>query len=209
MRRAIEHWDTPAGGISPVLAVIAASFFLGGLAGCLVASQLGGSGAEALNAYLDSFLQTARSGDLMAPTLPALVWDAVRWALPTLLFGFTALGLLGLPLLFAARGFLLSFVIASLIRLFGGAGCLLALALFGLNGAFSVPALFVLGVQSFQTAYILAGRVWGGGKSPMPYGRAYFSRCGVCAAALCVCMLLDRFVIPALVSGLAGALFAE
>ena len=38
-----------------------------------------------------------------------------------LLLGFTALGLLGLPLLFAVRGFLLAFSIASFVRLFGGA----------------------------------------------------------------------------------------
>ena len=116
--------------------------------------------------------------------------------------------LLGLPVLFAVRGFLLAFSIASFVRLFGGTGCLLALLVFGVGGAFSVPALFVLGVQSFMTARTLAGRVWGESKAAPLYGRAYWLRCGGCAAALCVCMLLDGFAVPALVSGLAGTLLA-
>lgn len=209
MHRAVERLDMSAGGITPALAVMAASFFLGGLAGCLLASYVGGDGAVSLRAYVEQFLQTAQSGELSVPAAAALIWDTARWPLLALLLGFTALGLLGLPLLFAVRGFLLSFAVASLVRLFGGAGCLLAMALFGISGALSVPALFVLGVQSFQAARQLAGRVWGDGKLSMPYGKMYFVRCGGCAAALCVCILLDCFVVPALVSGLAGTLLAR
>ena len=140
--------------------------------------------------------------------LPAGRTGTLRWPLLALLLGFTALGLLALPLLFAVRGFLLAFSIASFVRLFGGTGCLLALLVFGVGGAFSVPALFVLGVQSFMTARTLAGRVWGESKAAPLYGRAYWLRCGGCAAALCVCMLLDGFAVPALVSSLAGTLLA-
>lgn len=118
--------------------------------------------------------------------------------------GHRALGLLGLPLLFAVRGFLLAFSIASFVRLFGGVGCLLALLVFGVSGALSVPVLFVLGVQGLLAARVLAGRVWGDGKTPPPYGKLYFFRCGACAVALCVSLLLDCFVVPGLVSSLAG-----
>lgn len=114
-------------------------------------------------------------GEITAPALASLVWDTVRWPLLALLLGFTALGLLGLPLLFAVRGFLLAFSIASFVRLFGGAGCLLALLVFGVSGALSVPVLFVLGVQGLLAARVLAGRVWGDGKNPPPYGKLYFS----------------------------------
>lgn len=206
MGRAEERWHILADGTTPVLAVVAVSFFLGGLAGCLLASRISGSGADSLGAYMDSFLRAASNGELAIPDAAALIWDTVRWPLLTLLLGFTALGLVGLPLLFAARGFLLAFAIAALVRLFGGAGCLLALTLFGISGAVSVPVLFVLGVQSFQASRVLAGRVWGDGKGRTPYGKTYFLRCGVCAGALCVCVILDGFVVPALLSGLAGLL---
>ena len=117
------------------------------------------------------------------------------------------LGIVGAALvilLFAVRGFLLAFSIASFVRLFGGAGCLLALLVFGVSGALSVPVLFVLGVQGLLAARVLAGRVWGDGKTPPPYGKLYFFRCGACAVALCVSLLLDCFVVPGLVSSLAG-----
>ena len=193
MRRAAEAWRISGDGLIPVLAVTAACFLLGGLVGCLLASHIGGGGQESLAAYVEGFLRAAQAGEITAPALASLVWDTVRWPLLALLLGFTALGLLGLPLLFAVRGFLLAFSIASFVRLFGGAGCLLALLVFGVSGALSVPVLFVL-----------AGRVWGDGKTPPPYGKLYFFRCGACAVALCVSLLLDCFVVPGLVSSLAG-----
>ena len=219
MRRA-DRWSTSADGSVLILAAVSACFFLGGLAGCLLAGCVDGGGQESLAAYVEGFLRAAQAGETAPPALAALVWDTLRWPLLALLLGFTALGLLALPLLFAVRGFLLAFSIASFVRLFGGTGCLLALLVFGVGGAFSVPVLvvlqggpggeeaFVLGVQSFMTARTLAGRVWGESKAAPLYGRAYWLRCGGCAAALCVCMLLDGFAVPALVSGLAGTLLA-
>ena len=192
MRRAAEAWRISGDGLIPVLAVTAACFLLGGLVGCLLASHIGGGGQESLAAYVEGFLRAAQAGEITAPALASLVWDTVRWPLLALLLGFTALGLLGLPLLFAVRGFLLAFSIASFVRLFGGAGCLLALLV------------FVLGVQGLLAARVLAGRVWGDGKTPPPYGKLYFFRCGACAVALCVSLLLDCFVVPGLVSSLAG-----
>ena len=157
MRRA-DRWSTSADGSVLILAAVSASFFLGGLAGCLLAGCVDGGGQESLAAYVEGFLRAAQAGDAAPPALAALVWETLRWPLLALLLGFTALGLLALPLLFAVRGFLLAFSIASFVRLFGGTGCLLALLVFGVGGAFSVPALFVLGVQSFMTARTLAGR---------------------------------------------------
>ena len=189
MRRA-DRWSTSADGSVLILAAVSACFFLGGLAGCLLAGCVDGGGQESLAAYVEGFLRAAQAGDAAPPALAALVWETLRWPLLALLLGFTALGLLALPLLFAVRGFLLAFSIASFVRLFGGTGCLLALLVFGVGGAFSVPALFVLGVQSFMTARTLAGRVWGESKAAPLYGRAYWLRCGGCAAALCVLSLI-------------------
>ena len=183
-------------------------FLAGGLAGCILASCVDGGGGESLSAYLQSFLSAARAGAVDAPAVLSLVWSTIRWPLLALLLGFTALGLLGLPILFAARGFLLAFSIASFVRLFGSTGCLLAFLVFGITGAVAIPALFVLGVQSLLAARVLASRFLGEGKRPSPYGKAYFLRCGGCAAALCVCVLLEQLVVPALISGMAGLLAA-
>ena len=103
MRRAAEAWRISGDGLIPVLAVTAACFLLGGLVGCLLASHIGGGGQESLAAYVEGFLRAAQAGEITAPALASLVWDTVRWPLLALLLGFTALGLLGLPLLFAVR----------------------------------------------------------------------------------------------------------
>lgn len=205
MRRTVGGtWNVPEERILPALAVISVSFLVGGLAGCLMSTFVGGAGQESLRAYLEGFLSTAQSGGTAVPALAVQLWDILRWPGLALLLGFTALGVLGLPLLFAVRGFLLAFSIAAFVQMFGSAGCLLAFLVFGVSGGLSIPALFVLGVQSLNAARSLASRFLGEGKAPSPYGKAYFLRCGGCAVALCVCIGLERFAVPALVSGAAG-----
>ena len=199
-------WDVPSSGVLPALMVCAVCFFLGGLAGCVLTSHVAGGAGESLDAYLRGFLSAAEQSALSAPSLLLAVWESVRWPVLALLLGFTALGLIGLPILFAARGFLLAFSIASFVRIFGSAGCLLAFLVFGLTGAISVPVLFLLGVQSLLAARRLASRFLGEGRQHALYGKAYFRRCGVCAAALIVCIVLEYLVVPVLVSGLAGTM---
>ena len=190
--------------MAPALAVLAVSFLLGALAGCLMSTFLSGDGLASLQSYLEAFLWEMDGAErLEGPALAGQLWSVLRWPLFALLLGFTALGVLGLPLLFAVRGFLLAYSIAAFVRAFGSAGCLLAFLVFGVGGAVSVPALFVLGGQGLAASCRLAGRSPGEGS---PYGRAYFVRCGGCAAALCVCVFLERFAVPVLVTGAAGAI---
>ena len=209
MRRAVGGtWNVPERGLLPALTAIAVSFLLGALAGCLLSAFLEGEGLERLEGYLEAFLQSSGSGAPEGPGLLRQLWATLRWPLLALVLGFTSLGVLGLPLLFAVRGFLLAYSVAAFVRVFGGAGCLLAFLIFGVPGCLSVPALFVLGAQGLAAACRLAGRSLGEGKAPSPYGRAYFLRCGGCAAALCVCLLLECLAVPALVAGAAGAVLA-
>ena len=206
MRRAVPRvWNGAESSILPSLLVTAICFFIGGLAGCLLAGCAEGSGIESLTAYLEDFLYSAEAGKLAVPSIAAQVWDLIRWPLFAILLGYTALGLFGLPFLFITRGFLLGLSIASFVRLFGSPGCLAAFVLFGISGMLSVPVLFVLGVQSLISARHLAGYTARDTKTRFPYRKGYVIRCGVCGAALCVCVLLERFAVPILLSGLAGA----
>ena len=109
-------WDVPGNGVLPALAVLGTCFFAGGLAGCLLAGHVDGAGSESLSAYLNSFLQAAGGGELEGPALASLVWGELRWPLLVLLLGFTALGLLALPAVFALRGFLLAFSISTFVQ---------------------------------------------------------------------------------------------
>jgi len=190
------------------LVVIAILFALGGFSGCLLAFRLEGGGMDALGDYLNVFLETAKQGGLRDPSLWELLWRVFRWPLLVLLFGFTALGLLAVPALSALRGFFLSFSIAAFARAYGAPGLRLAFFLMGISGAATLPAFFVLSVQSLIAAGRLAAASSGQGRRGLPYDSDYFLRCGVCAAALGIGIFLERFLVPAWISEAAGALLA-
>ena len=152
-----------------------------------------------LHAYVTGYLTAARAGEAAPPHMLSVVWSTIRWPVFAVLMGFTGLGLLGIPVLFSIRGFLLSFAITSFVRMFGGVGGALAFLTFGVTGLVAIPVLFVLGVQSLAAARLLAGRFLGDGKRSLPFGRAYWVRCGLCSAALCLCALLEYAAVPALV----------
>lgn len=207
MRRPVAGvWNVPLEGVAPALATTSICFFLGGLAGVVLAANVGGSGTDSLSAYIRAFLAAAKAGTTTAPTIIPLVWEVFRWPLFTIIFGFTALGLIGIPVLFTVRGFLLSFSISSFIHMLGGTGGLLALLVFGVSGLVAVPSLFILGVQGLAASRSLAGGVLGESRRNSPFGKAYFLRCGMCAGAFCVCVLLEYLVVPAFVAGLASIL---
>ena len=189
-KRIVRIWDVPAGGILPALVVVSAAFALGGVLGCGLAAQVGGGGGDMLRAYVTGYLTAARAGEAVPPHMLSVVWSTIRWPVFAVLMGFTGLGLLGIPVLFSIRGFLLSFAITSFVRMFGGVGG---------TGLVAIPVLFVLGVQSLAAARLLAGRFLGDGKRSLPFGRAYWVRCGLCSAALCLCALLEYAAVPALV----------
>lgn len=169
----------------------------------LLAAQVDGGGQDSLSAYIEGYLKMVQTGNAVAPSPITAFWETVRWPLFTFLMGFTALGVVGIPTLFAVRGFLFSFAISSFVRMFGGAGAILAFFAFGLTGLVAVPALFVLGVQGFAGARELAGRALGAGKGPLPFGRTYLIRSGLCAASLGLCILLECWAVPTLLRSVA------
>lgn len=205
MRRAVAGiWGTPAAKGRVALAVTVTFFILGSFLGCISAFHAAGAADDALSGYLSRFLQNARDGALSSPALATQLWQVLRWPLGAFLLGFTALGVFGIPVLAGARAFFLAFSVASFTRVYGQAGLAMAFLLLGLTSLVAVPAFFVLSTQSLQAACALAGR--SGGTGRLPYDKRYFLCCGGCAAAFCVCFLLERFFLAALVSGAAGSL---
>lgn len=197
----MEKRSVKALGVSPAgrmtaLVVLCVFFLLGAVAGCLLADRVDGGGADALAVYLEQYLTQAREGGLERPQVFSLAWELLRWPLLTVLLGLTALGVLGLPVLFAVRGFLLSFAVASFFRVFGGMGLILAFLVFGLTGLVTIPVLFVLGVQGFLTA----GRLAGDGAWRAVPGRGEFVRFGLCAAALSGCFFAEYLAVPVLLA---------
>jgi hypothetical protein len=196
--------DVPSSGMIPALIVLTAAFLLGGLVGCGLAASVTGGGNDTLAAYIKNYIAAAQAGITQPPELLPLVWEVARWPLLTLLLGFTALGVVGIPVLFAVRGFLFSFAVASFIRMFGAAGGALAFLVFGFTGLLAVPVLFVLGVQGLMASFTLTDQALIKGKRSPLYGRVYFFRCAICTGVLALCVLLEYIAIPALMSTMAG-----
>lgn len=170
-----------------------------------MASSAGGG--EALAAYIESYLAAAHEGAAQVPALFPLAWHVARWALLALALSFTALGLIGIPALFAARGFLLSFAICSFVLVLGPAGYVVAFLLVGLGGLLEIPALFMIGTRGMLAGRRLAGRPTGAqGRRAAVLGREALLWYGICAAALAACVLVQMMVAPALLSLVMGGL---
>ncbi|MEG2420279.1 MAG: hypothetical protein RSB55_01935 [Oscillospiraceae bacterium] len=183
---------------TPALVLLSSAFLLGIFLGCLMAGTATGAGSDSLSLYLERYFTVVQNDSMLMPALPALVWELLRWHIVTVLLGFTALGVFGVPLLFALRGFLLTFAIASFVHTFGGGGCFLAFIVFGVSGLLAVPVLFLLGVQGWNSARVLAGGQSADSVRTVPFGRGHLVRLGICAGVLLICILLERFVVPPL-----------
>jgi len=190
-------WGSPTMEGTLALIVTAAFFALGSLLGCFLALQAGGEGAQALENYLTCFLHAAEEGTLREPDLPGVLWRTLRWPMGAILLGFTALGLAGIPILSALRGFLLTFSVGAFVRTYGWAGARIAFCLLGITGLLSVPVFLFLAAHSFTAALRLARTVSGQSrKEAPPRDSEGFRRLALCAAALGVCILLERYLVP-------------
>lgn len=186
----------PEGGVLPALLTLGGAFLFGGVAGCLLAGLVDGGGMDMLNTYLQGWLAAVHSGGTDVPGLVSLIWELVRWPLLAAMLGFTVLGLPGLPVLFAARGFFLAFSIGSFVRMFGPMGGVWAIPIFGVSALFTIPVLFVLGVEGWAR---LRGSPVAGSR-PLRYL--------FCAAVLCVCVLVEYFLVPSVLTAIAGFMTA-
>ena len=66
--------------MAPALAVLAVSFLLGALAGCLMSTFLSGDGLASLHSYLEAFLWEMDGAErLEGPALAGQLWSVLRW----------------------------------------------------------------------------------------------------------------------------------
>lgn len=180
--------DLPLG-----LALLSGSFLLGGLLGFFLSTLL--AQENGLSQYFHSYFTLVEAGEL-TPHFGNSLWSNLKTPLLAFLFGFSFLGILGLPLLFVTEGFLFTFSVSSMCRLLGAQGLLPGFFLFCLPALIWIPILFLLGQQSFRSAILLAGQ--GRRLSEEIYPKGYFIRCFFCIFATLLMVGLEYFVIPVL-----------
>ena len=189
-------------GRAAAAGLLAGLFALGSVIGCVSAGLIRDPVGE-LTDYVRGYVALA-AVDGLSPNLLRVLWQTVRIPLLTVVLGFTALGVLGIPLLFAVRGFALSYAVAAFYRVLGPAGLVPGLVLFGLSALFWLPVLFELGGQGVLGAYGLLRRAMGDGRYPLGYNGGFLVRCGICAVALCLCVGIECLVVPTLLHKIAG-----
>ena len=188
-RRGERHLGPALRQLGP-LTVLGCAFVLGGAAGSLLAGLIAGEAAQNLERFLRDYLTAAQAGEVQAELWP-MVWEQGRFLLGTAVLGVTALGVAGIPVLFLARGFLFSFSVAALCRIFGPAGV--------------ASAFFLVGLPAFlwAPAYALLRRTLGDSRTPLPQGSPYWGRLALCGLALFLCVVLEYMAVPVLLKAAA------
>lgn len=178
------------------LLLLSALFLIGSVVGCVCAGCVEDPDGT-LADYVRGCLSALSLGQMEVGFFSAL-WEISKVPLAAFLLGLTALGVIGLPVLFALRGFLLCYAVSAFFRLFGWNGLLAALVLFGLSAFVWLPVLLHLGTQGLLSAYGLLRRTMGEGRYPLRLNGGYLIGGGICALALCLCACVECFAIPVL-----------
>lgn len=180
--------------------LLLALFFLGGVfLGQVLSGRVPDATGDELGRYLTDYLRldggTAERGAGAALSTAVIYF---RYPLIAFLLGFTSLGVLLLPCATAAYGFFLSFSVCCFTASFGAEGVLLALAVFGLRCAVTLPCYLLLAVPAWGTSAALASLSFGQGRrmAPVDYGRRFWLRSGGVMAALAAGVCADLFLSP-------------
>ena len=184
----------------PRLLLLALFFAAGVLLGQVLAGWVPDATGEELRRYLEDYV---RLGGGTAPSPRAVLSTLViyfRYPLLAFGLGFASIGVALLPCVTVAYGFFLSFSVCCFTAAFGADGVLLALAVFGLRCAVTLPCYFLLAAPSWGTAAGLAAVSFGSGRrtAPVVYGRACWIRLGACCLALLAGVCVDVLLSPVL-----------
>lgn len=172
-----------------------AAFFLAGVVlGQVLAGRVPDETGQELSRYLKGYL-SLEDGSLTPGSLWAALLLYGRYPLLAFLMGFASIGVVLLPLTTAAFGFFLSFSVSCFTAAFGQEGVLLAVGVFGLRCAVTLPCYFLLAVPALGTSGALVSLSLGRGRrvAAVTYGPACLRRLAVCAGVLALGLCVELF----------------
>ena len=189
-------------GSLPLRSLLLALFFVFGVLCAYVASgRCGDETSNALRRYLDRYLALNGERTLTGGVVTQTLVCYLRAPVLAFLLGFASIGVVALPLLMAAQGFVLAFSLFCFALTLGREEFLLLPALFTLRLLFVVPCTFLLGIAALDKSFSLAVLTLGGsGKRvrPVAYGAAYWYRFAVCCVCLWIGCAMELWLIPRL-----------
>ena len=185
--------------ILPLRSLLLALFLvLGIFAGYVFSGRVSGETSGELRRYFEGYLALTAERAVTAETVAQTAVCFLRAPVLSFLLGFASIGVAGLPLLFAAQGFVLSFSLFYFAGAMGREGFLLLPALFAIRLLFVLPCTVLLGTAALDKARALAALSLGGGKRvrPVVYGTAYWYRFAVCCVCLLIGSALELWLVP-------------
>ena len=174
--------------------VICAVFFL---CGCIVGTfaSVSAANTDSVKTYLSEFFLATQSEQNVTSGFLMFFWETCKYHFAVVFLGFSILGVVLLPVLSAYQGFVLTFAVSVIVRLYGTAGILPALIVFGVRMLISLPCFFVLASQAFTASgQIMQSTVFSIGQSMKVFGRTYWMRCVVCFLLLALLALFDTYL---------------
>ena len=198
----------PGGQPSPLpgLLFLAVCFAGGVILGQVLAARVPGETGAELRQYLNDYVQLSGESSVSPGTVLSTVVLYFRYPLLAFLLGFASIGVVLLPVTAVAFGFFLSFSVCCFTATFGADGVLLAVAVFGLRCAVTLPVFFLLAVPSLGTSAALASLSFGRGRrcAAVTYGRVWWRRLAVCGAVLLAGVCVDLLCSPWLLRFMLG-----
>ena len=191
----VRIWSLP---LSPAVLpwlLLPLSFLLGGVSGHLVS----GVGFDHLSTMLQGYSVSCLTQGSVAFEFSGLLWRCLEPLLLALVLSFSALGVLGLPILLGVQGFRTGYAISGLSRTWGLSGLGTAALWIGVEDLILLALLLAIAIPGWARAWELATQTRLGRKLPPKYRQ----RCGLfCLAGLAVLILYEyllcRYITPVL-----------
>lgn len=156
-RKRIHLWALPSMQQTKALILTGGCCGLGILAGCLCTLWMGAKETAALRSFIDGYLSLEVSG--VAGRVVNELWAVFRLPLLVILLRFTVLGVLLIPCVLGAKGFLLSFAVSAFVKSYSWKGEAAAVLLFGLPSLVELTCLLVLAVDGWVLSHRRGGTV--------------------------------------------------
>ena len=183
--------------------VLGCSFFLGCLLGIFFVTELDTRTAKELSEFLADYFELTKGGAI-SRSVPRILWNHGRWVILCTVAGFSATGIVFLPVLTCFRGFLLSFSISCFAYLFGRAGMVPAIVLFGLSAMLWLPSIYILAAAAMECS---AGRIAARQEKVRPIAvpvRKFRKALLLSVLILVVCVCVECWIVPLLLPFAAG-----
>ena len=190
------------------LILLSLCFFIGIFSGHIISRNISADDSVELYQYLSNFFRINIHYAASDSFLSALLLY-YRYPILAFLFGFSSIGVIGLPFLSAAFGFFSSFSVGCFVLTFGKDGILLAFAAFGFRCLLTSICYYLIAVPAFKNAVALTLASFGRTRNitATTYHSIIIVRFLFCTAVLFFGVLIELYIIPHLLKLVCTCIF--